>query len=361
PLPPDAVLVSNDRNNIMPLWYFQYVDGRRTDLLGLFPLITPEYPTLGHVLDLAMSTGRPVYLIKEMTGVEVKVALKAEGKLWRVLGPAIEGEPAYSSGAQLADAVALAGYDRSPRSPHPGETLRVDLYWESLRPLDAEYHTFVHLLDATGQKVAQSDRQPGGVYYPTTLWQPDERLRDEHHLPVPADAPPGVYQLLVGMYAFSDDGTLIPLGEPFIVGTVGVKTSLQTEPGPISHPARADFAGQIELLGYDTTHQEETLAVTLHWRCLEPPTADYVVFVHLLDAAGNLIAQHDGQPRDGTYPTSVWDTDEVATDEHALSLPPDLPPGDYRLRVGLYRLETGERLPVAGNGDSVELGPVEVR
>ncbi|MGD2206241.1 MAG: DUF2723 domain-containing protein, partial [Anaerolineae bacterium] len=44
PPPPDAVLVSNDRNNIMPLWYFQYVDGRRTDLLGLFPLITPEYP-----------------------------------------------------------------------------------------------------------------------------------------------------------------------------------------------------------------------------------------------------------------------------------------------------------------------------
>ncbi|GAH00885.1 unnamed protein product, partial [marine sediment metagenome] len=66
PLPPDAVLVSNDRNDMMPMWYLQYVDEIRTDLLGLFPLITPEYPSLGHVLDLALSTGRPAYLIKEM-------------------------------------------------------------------------------------------------------------------------------------------------------------------------------------------------------------------------------------------------------------------------------------------------------
>jgi len=52
PLPPGAVLVSSNRNDIMPMWYYQYVDGERPDLLGLFPLITPEYPTLGHVLDL---------------------------------------------------------------------------------------------------------------------------------------------------------------------------------------------------------------------------------------------------------------------------------------------------------------------
>ncbi len=237
PLPPGAVLVSNDRNDIMPMWYFQYVDARRPDLLGLFPLITPDHPTLGHVLDLALSTDRPVYLIKEMPGIEVKVAVEAEGSLWQVLGPAVDKEPDHPSDARLGDAVALVGYDRSPHSPGPGEQLQVSLYWEALRPMQAQYHTFVHLLDAEGQMVTQSDRQPGGVFYPTTLWRPGERLRDDHFLTVPSDAPEGVYSLLVGMYALSADGSLQPLGEPIVIGQVAVRADVPTGLGILSHPS----------------------------------------------------------------------------------------------------------------------------
>jgi hypothetical protein len=354
PLPLGAVLVSNDRNDMMPMWYFQYVDGKHPDWLGLFPLITPDYPTLGHVLDLALSTARPVYLIKEMPGVEVKVEVEREGELSHVLGPAVRGEPVYSLNARLADRMALVGYDRFPHSPRPGESLQVSLIWAALRPPEAEYHTFVHLLDATGQIVAQSDRQPGGVYYPTTLWQAGERLRDDHRLTIPADTPPGVYRLLAGMYALADDGALEPLGDPVVIGQVGVKTDVPTTPAGISHPFTATFAGQIQLLGYDVQTQK-TATVTLHWRCLQPPAADYTVFVHLLDANGETIAQHDSQPQGGAYPTSICDAGEVVVDLHPLSLPPDLPAGKYRLRVGLYRPETGKRLPVDGGGDSVEL------
>ncbi len=56
---------------------------------------------------------------------------------------------------EILGAVALAGYDRSPRSPHAGETLLVSLYWEALRPLPAQYHSFVHLLDAQGNILNQ--------------------------------------------------------------------------------------------------------------------------------------------------------------------------------------------------------------
>jgi hypothetical protein len=226
PLPADAVLVSDDRNNIMPLWYFQYVGHQRPDLLGLFPLITPDYPTLGPILDLALSTEWPVYLIKGMPGVEVKVRVEAEGGLWRVVGPAVDGQPAYPMDAHLDEAVALIGYDQEPRNPRPGQEVHVSLYWQVLRPLDAEYHTFVHLLDAAGDKVAQNDRQPGGVFYPSTLWQPGERLRDEHVLAVPADAAPGVYRLLVGMYALPPGGELEPLGEPVVAGQIIVEEGL---------------------------------------------------------------------------------------------------------------------------------------
>jgi len=360
PLPAGAILLSSNRNDIMPMWYFQYVDGQRPDLLGLFPLITPDYPTLGYILDLALGTGRPVYLIKEMPGIEVKVGVEPEGSLWRVLGLAAEDEPQYPGTIEVSDSVILAGYDRSPRSPRPGETLQVSLTWEALAPLATEAHSFVHMLDAGGQAVAQSDRQPGGVHYPTTLWRPGERLRDDHLLVVPADAPEGVYSLLAGMYAFSGDGTLQPLGEPVIIGQVGVKSHLPADSGDIGQPVGASFAGEIELLGYEATRQEGALAVALHWQCLHPPGDDYTVFVHLLDASDQVVAQHDGQPLGGTYPTSVWDAGEIVADQHLLTLPVDRPPGDYRLRAGLYLLETGQRLQVEGDGDSVELGPVEL-
>jgi hypothetical protein len=360
PLPANSVLVSNDRNEFMPMWYFQYVDGQRPDLLGLFPLITPDYPTLGHVLDLALSTGRPVYLIKGMPGIEAKVDVEAEGQLWRVLGPSIQKEPDTVRNIHLDDALLLTGYDRLPHSPGPGETLQVRLYWEAVRSLAAEYHSFVHLLDFEGGAISHSDRQPGGVYYPTTLWRVGERLRDDHLLRIPGDLPEGVYSLLAGMYALSGDGALQPLGEPVIIGQVAVKADVPTEPGAWGQPVGARFGDEIELLSYDAQTQAGRLEVTLQWQALAAPGADYTVFVHLLDAGDQVIAQHDSGPRDGSYPTSVWDVDEVVTDPHLLSLPADLAKDQVRLQVGLYVLETGQRLQVEGNGDAVELGPIKV-
>jgi hypothetical protein len=78
----------------------------------------------------------------------------------------------------------------------------------------------------------------------------------------------------------------------------------------------------------------------------------------LLDAGGDTVAQHDSQPRDGTYPTSTWDTGEVVYDEHRLPRPegaPALEREGYRLRVGLYRPETGVRLLPEAGGDSLLL------
>lgn len=359
PLQPGAILVSNDRNNIMPMWYLQYVEGQRPDWLGLFPLITADYPTLGHVLDLALETGRPVYLTKEMPGVEVKVQVE-DGPLWQVLGPAADEEPDYPRQDWLDEAVVLSGHDRSPRSPRPGEPLRVSLYWEALQPLGTDYHSFVHLVDKDGSVITQSDRQPGGRYYPTSLWRPGERLRDDHVLSLPADLPEGVYRLLAGMYALPGDGALEPLGEAVSIGQVAIKSGMPAEPPVMGHQADATFAGAIELLGYDAARQPGALEVTLHWRNLEPLAVDYTVFVHLLDDRDQVIAQDDAQPGAGAYPTSVWDVGEAVIDTHLLALPPGLPAGQYRLRVGLYRLETGERLPVDSDGDSVELGPIEL-
>jgi hypothetical protein len=149
------------------------------------------------------------------------------------------------------------------------------------------------------------------------------------------------------------------------------------EPPPVQHPVQANFAAQargepsrtIALLGYDLDPPEpgpgSTLHLTLYWQAQAEMEQDYTVFVHLLDAEGRLVAQHDGQPGEGSLPTSSWVEGEVIADEHPLDLDPDLMPGSYRLEVGLYLWPTMERLPVldgAGQvqGDKVVLGEVRV-
>jgi hypothetical protein len=93
------------------------------------------------------------------------------------------------------------------------------------------------------------------------------------------------------------------------------------------------------------------------WYAAQKPDLDYTVFVHVL-RDGARIGQHDGDPSSGLYPTDQWRPGDVVTDEHVLS-------GAWDARrdqivVGLYRRDTGQRLPVvdaAGNviGDSVQL------
>ena len=102
------------------------------------------------------------------------------------------------------------------------------------------------------------------------------------------------------------------------------------------------------------------LPVALRWRATQPIAANYHVFVHLLDADGNRVAQSDGQPALWSRPTSGWSPGEVIEDRHALSLPADLAPGDYTLVVGLYTPLDGARLLTEGGADHVALATIRV-
>jgi hypothetical protein len=78
----------------------------------------------------------------------------------------------------------------------------------------------VHLLDLRGNKMAQgNDHQVGGVFYPTSLWDIGETLRDEFVISLPPNLARGTYQLLVGMYRPPDAEML---GEPVVIGTVEI-------------------------------------------------------------------------------------------------------------------------------------------
>ena len=116
----------------------------------------------------------------------------------------------------------------------------------------------------------------------------------------------------------------------------------------------AGLGEDILLLGYDldggvigqTLVPGQDLAVTITWQAEATPQQNYVVFVQLLDAANQVQAQHDDQPGDGALITATWAPGEYVGDTHRLSLPIDLPSGEYRLIVGMYLPDSGERLAV---------------
>ena len=107
---------------------------------------------------------------------------------------------AYPLNAELGDDLRLLGYDLPNAAPAPGETLQATLYLQALSPQDRSYKVFAHLVDDSGRLWAQHDAVPRAWGYPTTQWKPNEIVADRIWLPVPADAPPGLYHLFVGIY-----------------------------------------------------------------------------------------------------------------------------------------------------------------
>ena len=109
----------------------------------------------------------------------------------------------------------------------------------------------------------------------------------------------------------------------------------------------------IQFLGYRWRTVGPELQVTLRWKALETPRADYKVFVHLLNADGEIVRQHDAVPCNWQCPTSQWHAGDVVLDQATIPLG-TLPPGEYRLAVGLYLQETLERVPAQGpDGESL--------
>ena len=256
---------------------------------------------------------------------------------------------------------------RQPPVSGTEETLTVDLTWTALTDLQAEgrphYACRLSLLDAGGKRVAHSQEEVVSPRYPTGRWPAGVVVADSYALPIDAVLPAGAYTLQI---AVLDAGSQVALGEHPI--------QLQGEAQPLTpglqemqHTAGVTYGGEMRLLGYDVTREDGRLHVALYWQALTAMDNRYKIFVHLLrESDGATVAQHDGMPRNWSYPTSLWGRREVFIERIALDLPedaalelpesaaPDLPevaPNPYRLAVGVYSVETGRLAAVGGSGE----------
>ncbi len=123
-------------------------------------------------------------------------------------------------------------------------------------------------------------------------------------------------------------------------------------PPPVDAPRDDQFGppdAPLVLRGYSLAHTTSALSVTLQWQLPTParPQPEPLLFLHLLDAAGNRLAQADVPLLGDSLPLAAWYPRRTYTWTHPLPLPADLPPGSYWLAVGLYDPATFARLPVA--------------
>lgn len=138
-------------------------------------------------------------------------------------------------------------------------------------------------------------------------------------------------------------------------------------PPPVASPRPAAFGEAIELRGFDggaAARPGQAAELRLHWAARARPGADYWLFAHLVGPDGRRYAQVD-QP----YSTSQWEPGSFPAADLPVPLPADLPPGTYRLLVGLYDPATGLRLPISGapaadpalsGADALELAELRV-
>ncbi len=271
-------------------------------------------------------------------------------------------QPPIADYLSVRKGLTLLGHEPLPPDVSTGERLPFTLWWLAVQPQpDLTLRLELYPPDRRGFILA--DFVPVHGTYPFANWAVPQFVKDRQAVVVDDDVPPGQYQVQLRVL----DGA----GASLATAELGQITVNQTErlftPPDTQFPHDATLGGEIKLVGYDLRPLPEAghYELRLVWRALAAPSADYTVFVHLLDVDGRCcIWQDDVMPVAGTYPTSRWLPEEVVVDSYQIVLPDDLPPGVYPIEVGLYLADSGQRLQVVVPGlpdsDVVLLRPLQV-
>lgn len=242
-----------------------------------------------------------------------------------------------ASGARFAD-VLHGAHLPFPYNGRGGESVEILLAWDVLRtPDQADLTPIIALHDPFGEEMArfhpyieQSDR-----------WRAGEGLLIALAVPMPEGAPRGSYTLHAAWISKAD-GAHLP-----IVDTNKRFAGLWEQVGQIilaPSPPRSAAPQGVAVLptlyaalteAPKPTEQGDALRFTLTWQATEAPNALPDLILSAVPAHGTPITLWQGQPARNTYPFAEWRASEYVIDRYAVRLPPDLPEGNYTLRLSL--------------------------
>ncbi len=266
------------------------------------------------------------------------------------------------------DKIALLGYSHSSREVPVGEALRLAFRWRALGELKEDWLVSIALEDGEGQVWSQRVSPPCGGLCPTSQWREGEELSDNHALFVPPGTPPGEYRAWLTLYLPAEARRVTisspePLGEPRLdLGSVQVtKSAASFSPWGLVDRADMSFEEGFRLLAYHLPSTEwrpgEVIPLDLYWQASTPPQADFSLSLQLVDRWGKVRGEEEVGLSADRYATSLWEEGEFVRGQPSLTLPADLPPGDYRLRLALLD-QKGKPLEARGRRWEPILGGV---
>jgi hypothetical protein len=132
----------------------------------------------------------------------------------------------------------------------------------------------------------------------------------------------------------------------------------------------ADFNGAVQLVGarwlQESVRPGDMAELLTVWQVGDPAragpvappsfTTDAVLFTHVLDGAGGILAQADRLDA----PSWAWQTGDLILQVHPLAIPASAAPGEYQAVAGVYDRTSGARLPVTGGGDTAAVPPLVI-
>ncbi len=111
-------------------------------------------------------------------------------------------QPQHPLDVQFGDVLKLQGFSLSAQQfiAGRGDVVGVTLYWQATAPITTRYKISVQLLTPEGFLADQHDSEPSNNLRPTTSFQLEETIIDNHGIIIDQELPSGEYQLHVVVY-----------------------------------------------------------------------------------------------------------------------------------------------------------------
>ncbi len=265
----------------------------------------------------------------------------------------------HAVGAIFGGSLTLLGYDLENNLPEG--TAPLTLYWQVNQAQPGDFTPFVHLEDVQGHRWSQVET----FAYPAPQWSPGELIIQRVDVPIPPGTPPGRYVLRVGLFS-GETGDLLPLvdedgryaGSTYLIKDVPIQaTGLPDEIPQPPFLLEKEIRPNLRLLGFERgaaeTSAGEPYGLALWWLATRdvPTTTTQFVLTH---PSSREYAMLETQPVYGRYPFSEWQPPQFIIDRQLLSIPTDIPAGEYQI-VARFLDENGAVIKRAN------LGPLTVK
>jgi hypothetical protein len=252
----------------------------------------------------------------------------------------------------FGDQVWLSGYAIEETQIEPGRLLYVVLDWEAQRPLTRDYVAFVHLVDDAGQIWGNRDQElhdDGGQL--ASAWSSGAHTLNGYGVELITGAPPGRYEVRVGVYARGDQTARLP-----IAGTPGQRTEFTLAeidvpkpsgpwwvypmpPMQVAYGRDVEFGPAVRLIGYSlatgAVKPGDAVDVSLFWKTVRDVEGDFQVQLRLRDPKGALRGEALLPPSAASYPPTAWGGAAIVTGKYGLIVDPAAPAGPVDLLVNL--------------------------